>query len=178
MSNAYANIERNRVEILLAINGSESITNIERRFDNGRVGRITEWFNKQFGCSPTVFRRRVAEGTTAMVDGSFYFLDASRETRRALADWLDAQQSKAKIRKSLPDGDYQIWAVGSHTCVICTDEYQKTKSVYRKIYKHDLDLEHPLLRGTMSCLHSTDCRGVPLPDSTVAYMFNLIWLGN
>jgi len=174
----YANLDRRRDEILMAINSTDSITSIERRFDNGRVGRISEWFNKQFGLSPTVFRRRTAAGSTAMVSGNFYFLDAPRATRQQIAQWFEEQKSDAVLRSNLPEGDYQIWTIGDYTCVMCTDSYQKTKTVYRKIYNYDLDLDHPLLKGTMACLHSTECRGVTLPDSTVAYMLGLIWLGD
>lgn len=174
----YANLNQNRDKILRDIAGKETIFALERRYDNGRSGRITEWFSKQFGCSPSIFRRRLAEGSTAMVSGNFYFLDASRATRYLIADWFEAQGSKDLVRKSLPDGDYQIWLIGDYTCVLCTDGYQKTKSVYRKIYNYDLDLDHPILKKSMACIHGTDTRGVPMPDSTVAYMLKLIWLGD
>lgn len=173
----YANIERQRKSILKAINSDETIRSIEARFDQGRVGRITDWFVKRFGISPSVFRRKAAAGLTAIVSGNFYFLDAPRDKRQAVAQWLEDNYS-GKASKALPVGDYQIWRIGDYTCVLCTDSYQKTKTVYRKIYNYDLGLDHPLLKGTMSCIHSTESRGVTLPDSTVAYMFGLIWLGD
>lgn len=172
----YANIERQRKNILKAINSDETIRSIEARFDQGRVGRITDWFVKRFGVSPSVFRRKASAGLTAIVSGNFYFLDAPHDSRWAVAQWLEDNCS-GKASKVLPDGDYQIWTIGEHTCVMCTDEYQKTKTVYRKIFNYDLGLDHPALKGTIACLHSTECRGVVLPDSTVAYMFGLIWLG-
>lgn len=176
VSNTYANLDRHRAEIMRDVMGTESIRVLEQRYDDGRVGRITDWFRKQCGFSPSVFRRKFAAGTTAIVFGEFYFLDAPRIARKAIAIWLETQFSDGSLRPSLPDGDYQIWYVDGYTCVMCADAYQTTKSVYRKVYKYKVDLDHPLLKGTMSCIHSTDTRGVPLPDSTIAYMLNLIWV--
>lgn len=176
VSNTYTNLDLKRTEILRDLMGTEAIRVLEERYDNGRVGRITEWFNKNYGGTPSIFRRKAAAGTTAVVFGSFFFLDATRQQRRNLAVWLEAQQAGSAPRPALPDGDYQIWVVDGYTCVMCTDAYQNSRTIYRKIYKHKLDLDHPVLKGTMSCIHSTETRGVPLPDSTLAYLFNLIWV--
>lgn len=177
MIKTYAHFDRQCVAILRDIVGSEPIHVLEERYDNGRMGRVTEWFGRRFGGSPTTFRRKAAAGQTAFVTGSFYFLDATRTARRRLASTLARTMNNNKgAQVDLPDGDYQIWVVDNYTCVLNADDYQKTKTVYRKIYKHELNLDHPDLVGELACLHSTDTRGVPLPDSTLAYLFNLIWL--